>query len=418
MFQAARISLEMPQIDIGTTSRDRVIAVVTGSRAEYGHLRPILTEITNAPDLTLRLIVCGMHLSSVYGITVRQIEQDGFTISDRIETLASADSPKAISKSIAAAISGCASAFARSRPDMLLVLGDRYDMLAAAVAALSFALPVAHVYGGELTEGVIDNAIRHALTKLSHLHFVATKLYRDRVIQLGEQPDRVFITGGPGLDTIRTTKPTPRDELEQRLGLKFEPAPLLVTFHPVTLEYGETGGQVDALLAALAGVNRPIVFTYPNAEAAGMRVVSAIEAFSAHHANVRVAKTLGSADYFGMMTYSAAMVGNSSSGIIEAPSFALPVVNIGSRQRGRLRAANVIDSEPEGRAIAAAIARAVAPSFRASLGALINPFGDGHAAPRIVQILATVPLDKKLVIKTFFDLPPIAELLDPKGAIT
>jgi UDP-hydrolysing UDP-N-acetyl-D-glucosamine 2-epimerase len=386
-------------------AENRTLAVVTGSRAEYGLYRPILRAIVTAPALTLRLIVCGMHLSDRYGMTVRRIEQDGFPVAERIETLSDADTPQAIGNAIGNGVKGFADAFARSRPDLLLLLGDRYDMLAAASAALAFALPVAHVHGGELTEGLIDDAIRHSLTKMSHLHFVATERYRERVIQMGEQPDRVFVSGAPGLDTVRTTRPTPKADLERIVGLSFAPAPLLVTFHPVTLEYSEAGAQIDALLAALAQVRRPMIFTYPNADTSGLRIIAAIEAFVAAHANARVIKDLGPADYLGMMAASAAMVGNSSSGLIEAPSFALPVVNIGDRQRGRLRAANVIDCVSETPAIADAIGRATAPEFRAELKGMTNPYGDGHASERIVDVLQTIPLDGDLVKKRFFDMP-------------
>lgn len=383
----------------------RTLAVVTGSRAEYGLYRPILRAIETSPALTLRLMVCGMHLSERYGMTVRRIEQGGFSIAERISTLSDADTPQAIGHAIGNGVKGFADAFARLRPDLLLLLGDRYDMLAAASAALAYALPIAHVHGGELTEGLIDDAIRHSLTKMSHLHFVATARYRERVIQMGEQPDRVFVSGAPGLDTVRTTEPTPRAELERIVGISFDPAPLLVTFHPVTLEYAEANAQIDTVLAALAQVKRPIVFTYPNADTSGLRVIAAIEAFVGAHANARVIKDLGPADYFGMMAESAAMVGNSSSGLIEAPSFALPVVNIGNRQRGRLRAANVIDCANETPAIGEAIGRATAPELRAKLKGMANPYGDGHAAERIVDVLQTVSLDADLVKKRFFDIP-------------
>ncbi len=387
----------------------RSIAIVTGSRAEYGHYKSILTAIMRTSDLALRLIVCGMHLEPAFGRTADAIEADGFPISDRIETWTGADSPEAIAGSISRGVAGFAKAFANLRPDVLLLLGDRYDMLAAAVAALPFTLPIAHVHGGELTEGLIDEAIRHSLTKMSHLHFVANSIYRDRVVQMGEHPDRVFVSGGPGIDLIYTTSPTPPAALERQLGLGFNPAPLLVTFHPVTLEYRETAAQMEALTSALASVDRPIVFTYPNADTEASTVVKAIEAFRASHDNTGVVKDLRTADYFGMMAVSVAMVGNSSSGIIEAPSFGLPVVNIGSRQRGRLRAANVIDCEPQSDAILTAIKRAVSPDFRVSLKGLVNPYGDGHAAERIVGVLRKVPLDGDLVKKSFYDLPHVRD---------
>lgn len=390
---------------VNTNSGIRTVAVVTGSRAEYGLYKSTLQAITQASDLKLRLMVCGMHLVAEFGRTEASIVADGFPIADRIETWSGADSPEGIAQSISRGVAGFATAFARSRPDIVLLLGDRYDMLAAASAALPFALPLAHIHGGELTEGLIDESIRHSVTKMSHLHFVANEPYRNRVIQMGEQPDRVFVTGAPGLDAIRTTPPTPRAELEARIGLGFDPAPLLVTFHPVTLEYDATEVQIGALMAALAGTNRPILFTYPNADTASRNVVVAIEGFVEKHSNAKVIKNMGSADYFGVLATSAAMVGNSSSGIIEAPSFKLPVVNVGNRQRGRLRAANVIDCEPDASAIGAAIQRSTSDIFRASLKNLVNPYGDGKAADRIISILRGVALDAELVEKRFYDLP-------------
>jgi UDP-N-acetylglucosamine 2-epimerase (non-hydrolysing) len=390
----------------------RTIAVVSGSRAEYGLFKSTLTAITQSPDLALRLIVCGMHLEAAFGRTVDAIAADGFPIADRIETWTGADSPQAIAASISRGVAGFAETFARARPDILLLLGDRYDMMAAALAALPFALPVAHIHGGELTEGLIDEAIRHSLTKMSHLHFVTNKVYCERVIQMGEQPNRVFVTGSPAIDAICTTPPTPCAELERRIGIKFATAPLLVTFHPVTLEYAAAATQARALMAALGAIERPILFTYPNADTAASTIIAAIDDFVAHHANATVVKSLGTADYFGMMVISAAVVGNSSSGIVEAPSFRLPAVNIGDRQRGRLRAANVIDCEPESGAIVAAIERAVSADFRASLKGLINPYGNGHAAERIVRVLREIPLDAKLIEKRFYDLPGLADIVN------
>lgn len=389
----------------------RSIAVVTGSRAEYGLLKSTLTAVTQSPDLALRLIVCGMHLEPTFGRTVDAIEADGFAISERIATWTGDDTPEALAAAISRGIAGFARVFAEARPDILLLVGDRYDMIAAALAALPFALPIAHIHGGELTEGAIDEAIRHSLTKMSHLHFVANSVYRDRVIQMGERPDRVLVTGAPGLDLIRTTPPTPRTELEQRIGMKFPSAPLLVTFHPTTLEYAAAATQVQALMAALAAVDRPILFTYPNADTAASAIIAAIDDFVARSANAAVIKSLGTADYFGMMAIGAAMVGNSSSGIVEAPSFKLPAVNIGNRQRGRLRAANVIDCAPERDAILAAIARAVSSDFRTSLKELANPYGDGRAAERIVPALREVPVDASLIEKRFYDLPGLADIL-------
>jgi UDP-hydrolysing UDP-N-acetyl-D-glucosamine 2-epimerase len=390
----------------------RSIAVVTGSRAEYGLYKSILSAIVGSSDLKLQLIVCGMHLEPAFGRTINLIAEDGFPISDRIETWTGADTPEAIATSISRGVRGFATAFAKSQPDILLLLGDRYDMIAAALAALPFALPIAHIHGGESTEGLIDEAIRHSLTKMSHLHFVANKVYRDRIVQMGEQPNRVFVTGGPGIDIIRMTAPTPQAELERHIGMTFEVAPLLVTFHPVTLEYRAATAQARALLTALGQIARPIVLTYPNADTAASTIIAEMDEFVADHANARLVKGLGTADYFGMMAISAAMVGNSSSGIVEAPSFKLPVVNIGNRQRGRLRAANVIDCPTESEAISVAIGRAVSSDFRAGLSDLVNPYGDGHAAERIVRILHEAPLDAMLIEKRFYDLPNLADILN------
>jgi UDP-hydrolysing UDP-N-acetyl-D-glucosamine 2-epimerase len=397
-------------------TESRTIAVVTGSRADYGLLRPVLRAIEDAPGLVLRLLVCGAHLSPRFGMTVGNIEADGFTIAERLDILAGTDTPNEIAQSTANAVSAFARAFERSRPDLLVLLGDRYEMLSAAIAALPFAIPIAHIHGGELTEGAIDEAARHSLTKLSHVHFVTTEAYRRRVIQLGEQPDRVFVSGAPGLDNLRAIAPTPVAELSRKFGIAFDPAPLLVTFHSETLEVPRMAEHLAALMEALASAARPVVFTYPCADTAARQIVEAIEAFVAARSDAIVVKNLDTADYFGMMAAAAAMVGNSSSGIIEAPSFHLPVVNIGNRQRGRLRAANVIDCAPEQAAIGAAIARAVDPGFRKTIGAAANPYGDGRAAERIVAVLRGLTLDAALVAKRFYDIdftPPPAR---PMGA--
>jgi UDP-hydrolysing UDP-N-acetyl-D-glucosamine 2-epimerase len=388
----------------------RTIAVVTGSRADYGIYRPVLRAIDEAPDLRLRVMACGMHLARSFGHTVDQIEADGFPIGDRVTTLMASDTPEGIAKSTAWGIAGFAQSFAAQisagcPPDLLVVLGDRYEMFAAAAAALPFAIPIAHLHGGERTEGAIDEALRHAITKMSHLHFVATDEYCRRVIQMGEQPERVFTVGAPGLDAIGAERQLGRDELERRIGLRLDRAPLLVTFHPVTLQYGETLDQVDELLAALEPVEQPIVFTHPNADTSAFSVVEAVRSFANRHANACLVADLGTEAYASLMGIAAAMVGNSSSGIIEAASFQLPVVNVGDRQRGRLRGANVIDAAPRRDAITEAMGRALSPAFRASLGDLVNPYGDGHAAPRIVEILRRTPLDRTLIEKRFYDLP-------------
>jgi UDP-N-acetylglucosamine 2-epimerase (non-hydrolysing) len=379
----------------------RTIAAVTGARSDYGLLTPVLKAIAADPALRLKLFVTGMHLSPDFGLTARDVERD-FEITERVEMLIASDTPEAISKSVGLGVIGFAQTYARHRPDILLVLGDRFETLAAVTAALPFTIPVAHISGGEVTEGAIDDAIRHAITKMSHLHFVSLEEYRNRVIQMGEEPWRVTVSGEPGIDTIHATPALSISEMEKRIGMSMEPAPLLITFHPATLEPGHAEAQAAELLAALDTVGMPMVFTAPNADAEGRIIITCIQDFVRHHPNSRFVTNLGTAAYLSMMRRGAAMVGNSSSGIIEAASFELPVVNLGSRQRGRVYGKNVIHAELKSETIIRAIRSAVSPAFRESLHGMVNPYGDGKAAPRIIEVLKTVPLDRGLLVKTFY----------------
>lgn len=380
------------------------IGVVTTSRADYGIYRPILQAIAAEPQLRLQLFVTGMHLAPEHGLTVAAIEADGFPIAERIEGLLADDSPAGIAASMGLTTQGFSRAFARSRPDLLLVLGDRFEMHAAALAALPFSIPMAHIHGGELTVGAIDDALRHCLTKLSHLHFVATEAYAARVRQLGEEPWRVVVSGAPGLDALAAFVPLADSELERRIGLPLTPAPLLVTFHPVTLAPGQVEEHIGELLAALDQSGLPVVFTAPNADAGGRRIASLLADYVAARPRARLVTSLGTEGYFSLMARAAAMVGNSSSGLIEAPSFALPVVNIGDRQQGRVRAANVLDVGYGRQEIAVAIARATDPDFRQALVGQPNPYGDGQAAARILAVLKHLPGDGQLLKKRFCDL--------------
>ncbi|HEY6234485.1 MAG TPA: UDP-N-acetylglucosamine 2-epimerase, partial [Candidatus Elarobacter sp.] len=298
-----------------------------------------------------------------------------------------------------------AESYARARPDVLLAVGDRFEMHAAVMAALPFGIPVAHVHGGEVTEGAIDDALRHGITKVAHLHFTSTQTYRERVIQLGEEPWRVTVSGAPSLDNLRTVRLLSRAELAARLGVPFDPAPLLVTFHPVTREIERTPAQIDALLAALHALRHPAVFTLPNADTGGQLVAQRVRAFVASHTNAWIADNLGTEAYFSVMNLAAAMAGNSSSGIIEASSFELPVVNVGSRQAGRIRAANVIDVDDDAASIHAGLQRALHPEFRAALRGLTNPYDGGDAAAAIVARLRDEPLGDRLMRKRFHDVP-------------
>jgi UDP-hydrolysing UDP-N-acetyl-D-glucosamine 2-epimerase len=321
----------------------KTIGVVTVARSDYGIYLPVLQKIQADPELKLQLIVAGMHLSPEFGLTVQTIEADGFEVSDRVEMLLSSDSPEAVSKSMGMGTIGFAQVFGRSRPDVLLVLGDRFEMHSAAIAALPFKMPVAHIHGGELTEGAIDNAMRHSMTHLSHIHFVTTEESRVRVMQLGEEESRVVLSGAPSLDNLHLTKLLGKEELEAQFGWSLTAPPLLVTYHPVTLEFEQTEWQVKELLAALEDCDRPLIFTGSNADTGGRIVGDLVREFADGRSQTWLVDNLGTTRYFSLMACAAAMVGNSSSGIIEAPSFGLPVVNIGSRQQGRTRGANVID---------------------------------------------------------------------------
>ena len=387
-----------------TSGAAKRIGVVTVSRSDYGHLRPVLEALRRAPDLELLLLVAGMHLASEFGLTVRDIEADGFPISARVEMLGGGDTPEAVAAATGRGVAGFGEAFARLRPDVVVVLGDRFEMLAAAVAALPFALPVAHIHGGEVSEGAMDNQIRHAITKLAHLHFASAEPHARRIAAMGEEPWRIHTVGAPGLDRLPTTEPLPRAALARELGLPEAGPWLLVTFHPVSLEYRDTAAHIDELLAALEKTDGFIVITYPNADTAGRLIIERIEEFAGRHPRrCRLAKSLGERLYLSLLRHADLMIGNSSSGLIEAPSFGLPVVNVGSRQRGRLRGANVIDVEPSRENILRGIEAAQVPAFRARAGAAANPYGDGHAAPRIVDVLRSVPIDARLVQKRFSD---------------
>ena len=380
----------------------RTIGVVTAARADYNYYRPILRRIQRHRRLRLRLLATGMHLSPEFGLTVGTIEDDDVEIAERVEMLLSSDTPEGIAKSMGLGTIGFSQVFARERPDLLLVLGDRFEMHAAVVAALPFRIPVAHLHGGEVTEGAIDEQLRHSITKMSHLHFAATKAYANRLTQMGEEPWRVHVTGSPALDLIRETKLMSRKALSKHIGFDLSEPPLLVTFHPPTLEYDAVAAQARALTDALEGIQLPAVITFPNADAGGRVILDRMRAFAAKRPRVLLVTSLGPRAYLSLMAVAAAMVGNSSSGIIEAPTFALPAVNIGTRQDGRERAPNVIDVGYRKEEILSGIRRALSPRFRERLASIRNPYGDGRAAERVVKRLATVPLDDRLIRKKFF----------------
>lgn len=382
----------------------RRVGVVTVARSDYGIYLPVLRRIMADPQLELRLFVSGAHLSPEFGLTVRDIEAE-FEVHDRIEMLLSSDTPEGMSKSIGLGVTGFAQAYAHHPPDILLALGDRFEMHAAALAALPFKIPVAHLHGGELSQGAIDDSLRHSMTKLSHLHFVSTKEYARRVIQMGEEPWRVFVCGAPSLDNLEGIRLLKREEFADQFGIGLEDGLLLVTFHPVTLEHEKTEQQVSELLAALRSSGRPVLFTAANADMGGRAVSKLIGDFIESQKSAHLAVNLGTVGYFSAMKLAAAMVGNSSSGMIEAASFELPVVNIGSRQEGRIRGANVIDAGSQQDEILDAISRATSAEFRAGLRGLQNPYNHGGASEMIVNVLKEITLDERIIIKRFYDLP-------------
>ena len=387
----------------------RKICVITGSRAEYGLLRWVMQGIKDEPELTLQIIATGMHLSPEFGLTYREIEEDGFHIGRKVEILTSSDTPVGIAKSMGLGLIGFADAFDELHPDLIVVLGDRFEIFAAVAAALVARIPVAHLHGGEKTEGAFDEALRHSITKMSQLHFVAAEEYRHRVIQLGEQPERVFLVGGLGVDNINRLKLLDRHELELSLDFKLGKKSLLITFHPVTLESSTASEQVAELLAALSALNdTQLVFTLPNADTDSRALINMVEHFVATHSNARAYKSLGQLRYLSCIAQVDGVVGNSSSGLTEVPSFKKGTVNIGDRQRGRLQAPSVINCEPTRAGIESALRRLYSLHFQETLPRVFNPYGQGGAAAKVVDTLKRCTLNG-LAKKTFHDLPSITD---------
>ncbi|MHB8302913.1 MAG: UDP-N-acetylglucosamine 2-epimerase [Acidobacteriaceae bacterium] len=379
-------------------SEQRKIAVVTTSRADYSHLYWPLSDLAAHPGVDLRLIVMGSHLSPEFGDTVQEIQRDGFPIAARIECLLSSDSDVGMAKTIGLATLGLADCLGAMRPDLLLLIADRYEMLAPASVALALRIPVAHIEGGEISQGAIDDAVRNALTKLSHIHFTSTELARQRVIAMGEEAWRVHRAGAPSLDHLRRRALPTRGEVEARLELRFTPSTILVAYHPVTIAR-DTVREADAVFAALGKFDGQVLFCYPNADTGSHRLMQRAHDFIALRPTARIFANLDPLTYWGLLAQVDLLLGNSSSGIMEAASFALPVVNVGMRQQGRERARNAIDVEPEETAIRQAIAQAGSAQFRSSLRGMENPYGNGNAAEKIVDVLTSVPLGERLLVK-------------------
>lgn len=366
----------------------RKICVITGTRAEYGLLRRVMQGIKSEPALTLQVIATGMHLSPDFGLTYREIEQDGFRIDRKVEMLLSSDTPVGIAKSMGLGVIGFADALAELTPDLLVVLGDRFEIFAAVSAALVARIPVAHLHGGEVTEGAYDEAFRHSITKMSHLHFVAAEEYRKRVIQLGESPDRVFLVGGLGIDAISGLKLMDRQALETALDFKFGSKNLLITFHPSTLEAAVATDQMTELLTALADLHdTKLIFTLPNADTGGRALSHMVEDFVGRHPHARAYASLGQLRYLSCIAQVDGVLGNSSSGLLEVPAFKKGTINIGDRQRGRLQASSVINCQPNRTAIKAALQRLYSKDFQSSLSTVSNPYGQGGASEKIIEAL-------------------------------
>ena len=381
----------------------RKICIVTGTRAEYGLLSPLIRAVHEDPAMELQLLVTGMHLSPEFGNTWTQIRDDGFPIAKKIEILLSSDTAVGVSKSNALALISFAEALDELKPDIMLVLGDRTETFAAVQAALIAGVPTGHISGGELTIGAYDDAIRHSITKMSHLHFTATEVYRRRVIQLGEQPASVFNVGAPGLDNIRRLPLLSRQELEQALDLRLRQRNLLITFHPVTLEQQSAAGQFGELLAALDELDDCLlIFTKPNSDKEGRSIIALLDDYVARHPRTSVAfDSLGQVRYLSLVRQMDAVVGNSSSGIIEVPALQVPTVNIGDRQRGRLRTSSIFDCQPHRADIGRALQQALAYDRSKPVQ---HPYGDGHACEKIFHILKHSPAPA--LKKTFYDLGP------------
>ena len=374
----------------------RRIGVVTTSRADYSHLYWPLRELAARADVELGVLALGPHLSPEFGTTIREIERDGFPIVARIECLLSSDTDTGMAKTLGLAILSLADALTAWRPDLLLLTADRYEMLAPAAVALTLRIPIAHIEGGEVSQGAIDDQVRNALTKMAHLHFTSTELARRRVIAMGEEPGRVHRAGAPSLDHLRRSKLLDRSDLETRLDLRLKSPSILAAWHPVTI-VRDTNSEADAFFSALTQASGQLSFVYPNTDAGSYALIERTRSLAATRADTHIFVNLDAATYWSLLGQVDAMIGNSSSGIMEAASFGLPVVNVGMRQQGRERPRNVIDVTADANAISDALKQALDPAFRAELRGMVNPYGDGTAAEIIARVLAETPLERLLI---------------------
>jgi len=382
------------------------ICIVTGSRAEYGLLKPIMKKLVQTKRYDVRIVVTGAHLSPRFGSTYREILDDGFVIDAQIDILQSGDAPSDITKSMAKAMSGFADYFEKKLPDLLIVLGDRYESLAVCCAAMNQRIPIAHLHGGETTQGAIDESIRHCITKMSHLHFTSTREYARRVVQLGEQPKSVHCVGAIGVENILAEELLSKPELEKELGMQLKKPYAVVTFHPVTLEADEKGMQMRELLKAVSTFeDMQFVFTKANADANGIIINDLLDSHAKKHTNAAVFDSLGVKRYLSTLKYAKMVIGNSSSGLLEAPSFGIPTVNIGDRQKGRLKADSVINCAPNAAAIEEAVNKACSSDFLQIARKSTNPYGSGGTSDKVIGHINAF-LDKESIDlkKKFYDL--------------
>ena len=381
------------------------ICVITGTRAEYGLLYWLVKGIKDDPGLELQIVVTGMHLSPEFGLTFKEIEEDGFKIDKKVEMLLSADTPSSIAKSTGLGMIGFADAFNELQPDIVLIIGDRYEVFSAAFSAFTVRIPIGHIHGGETTEGAFDEAIRHSITKMAWWHFVAAEEYKNRVIQLGEDPRRVHLVGGMGVDCINKTVLLGKAKLEKLIGFKFGNKNLLVTYHPATLEKNTSKQSFQALLDVLDKLEDiKLIFTEPNADTEGRVIKQMIADFVSMHRDRSISfASMGRLNYLSTLQFVDAVVGNSSSGLTEAPTFKIGTINIGDRQKGRLEADSVIDCDPNLKAINKAIEKLYSKEFQEKLMKVQNPYGDGRAVEKIIDVLNNQPLPEELK-KEFYNL--------------
>ncbi len=382
------------------------ICVVTGTRAEYGLLKPLIEKVNQATELELQLVATGMHLSPEFGLTYKEIEKDGYPITAKIEMLLSSDTAVGITKSMGVAMLGFADCFAQNQPDLVVILGDRYEMLMAASAAMVANIPIAHIHGGELTEGVIDEAIRHSITKMSHIHFTATEEYRRRVIQLGEQPQTVYCVGALGIENIRNMELLDQETLESQIHFRFTDRTILVTYHPVTLENYSSEKQFQNILDVLDDhPDLRVVFTKANSDKDGRVINQMIDAYVASHVSKCVSYTsLGQLRYLSTLQFCCAVVGNSSSGIIEVPSFGIPTVNIGNRQKRRIHAESVINCGNDKMQVDAAIRTALSEDFIQKITKIKNPYEGEQTSEKMLTVIIQALNNGIDLKKKFFDI--------------